>query len=317
MVDHPGFDKLAMNVLGALANHNLAVRKKILNFGVSLLTPGNVGDVLRLLEVKLDITPTAIPEYKQMLEEAIRECYSTYPDSILGFGPKYLVFIDSIRYIKGIMDQNPFLHAQLLKDLLMALRHVRSSPTHRGRCTGRAPEDMVDGDGGTAVFHIRLTRQADGSFAIASCSKMEASSLCTPVMAICVQNRNLLSAALFMLNQLTAVTWSGTQAFGFQLDNGIPIESWFDDPNDKELLKLLPFLESLVGVEDVRPYIARKFNLREKPSVEEARSMKPLESDPWIDAAILGLMQIADMTSLTSGSHASSPNFISIGYKLA
>ncbi|XP_073003310.1 uncharacterized protein [Typha latifolia] len=54
------------------------------------------------------------------------------------------------------------------------------------------------------------------------------------------------------------------QAFGFQLDNGVPIESWFDDRNDRELLSLLPFLESLVGVEDVRPLIARKFNLREK-----------------------------------------------------
>lgn len=70
------------------------------------------------------------------------------------------------------------------------------------------------------------------------------------------------------------------QAFGFQVDNGVPIESWFDDPLDKELLSLLPFLESLVGVEDVRPVIAKKFNLREKI----AAAVYPLNSiraDPF------------------------------------
>ncbi|OEL28270.1 hypothetical protein BAE44_0010707 [Dichanthelium oligosanthes] len=42
--------------------------------------------------------------------------------------PKHHVFIDCIRYIKDIMEHNPLLRAQLLKGLIRALRHVRSSP---------------------------------------------------------------------------------------------------------------------------------------------------------------------------------------------
>lgn len=56
----------------------------------------------------------------------------------------------------------------------------------------------------------------------------------------------------------TVLVDNSPHAFGYQVDNGIPIESWFDDPNDKELLKLERFLRTL-NVDDVRSVVKEKF----------------------------------------------------------
>ena len=57
----------------------------------------------------------------------------------------------------------------------------------------------------------------------------------------------------------TVLVDNSPHAFGYQVDNGIPIESWFDCPNDRELLKLERFLRTLIPVEDVRPVVREKF----------------------------------------------------------
>ena len=51
-------------------------------------------------------------------------------------------------------------------------------------------------------------------------------------------------------------------SFAYQIDNGIPIISWHDDKEDKELLNLIDYLQSLVEIEDIREVNFETFHLR-------------------------------------------------------
>ena len=46
-------------------------------------------------------------------------------------------------------------------------------------------------------------------------------------------------------------------AYAFDSDNGLPIKTWYDDPNDRELMKLEPLIIFLSKTKDVRKYIDR------------------------------------------------------------
>ena len=64
------------------------------------------------------------------------------------------------------------------------------------------------------------------------------------------------------LNDLIIVD-NSPLAYAFDSDNGLPIKTWYDDPNDNELDKIYPLLEFLSRVNDVRQFINKFVNNNE------------------------------------------------------
>ena len=50
-------------------------------------------------------------------------------------------------------------------------------------------------------------------------------------------------------------------SFGYQMDNGVPIIAWYDDPRDRELYNLVDYLRALTACDDIRPVNRETFHL--------------------------------------------------------
>jgi uncharacterized protein YdiU (UPF0061 family) len=103
----------------------------------------------------------------------------------------------------------------------------------------------------------------------------------------------------------TAIVDNSPQAFGFQVDNGIPIESWYDDTADTELLQLLPLLDQLAGADDVRPLLRERFRMRERVAGAAATWRSRVEQEAaaaaWQQQYLSAVQQQAALQQAAAG----------------
>ncbi len=88
-------------------------------------------------------------------------------------------------------------------------------------------------------------------------------------------------------------------AYAFDSENGLPIKTWYDDPEDKELVKLIPILQFLAKVNDVRTYI-EKFVLDNEIIFEEAYEIINNELDSDINSLTESLNNINENNNINN-----------------
>ena len=107
------------------------------------------------------------------------------------------------------------------------------------------------------LYAEQIIRLIDPDGHITNCLFRDA---CIPVRGNFLKDLSLLGRDL----KNTILLDNSPLAFSYQLENGVPIESWFDDANDTNLLSTMAWLKTLSTVDDVRPYIREKFRMRER-----------------------------------------------------
>lgn len=146
------------------------------------------------------------------------------------------VFFMNVQSLKLLVRKRPFLD-HFLREAAKRFELIAFTAGAEDYATPLL--DHLDPDG--TIFRHRLFRQ--------HCINRDGVSFVKDLRVI---NRSL---------KRTVLVDNNAHSFFYQLENGIPIASFFNDHTDKALVTLFHFLESLDVVEDVRYVLTKVFGL--------------------------------------------------------